>query len=34
LPVYEDQLPALRDGPLVKQKIDPRRVEKLLVEFT
>jgi 2-oxoglutarate ferredoxin oxidoreductase subunit beta len=34
LPVYEDQLPALRDGPLVKQNIDPRRVEKLLVEFT
>jgi 2-oxoglutarate ferredoxin oxidoreductase subunit beta len=34
LPVYEDQLPALRDGPLVKQKVDPRRVEKLLVEFT
>jgi 2-oxoglutarate ferredoxin oxidoreductase subunit beta len=34
LPVYEDQLPALRDGPLVKQKIDPRRVEKLLMEFT
>jgi 2-oxoglutarate ferredoxin oxidoreductase subunit beta len=34
LPVYEDQLPALKDGPLVKQKIDPRRVEKLLVEFT
>jgi 2-oxoglutarate ferredoxin oxidoreductase subunit beta len=34
LPVYEDQLPALSDGPLVKQKIDPRRVEKLLAEFT
>ena len=34
LPVYEDQLPALVDGPLVKQKIDPRRVEKLLAEFT
>ena len=33
LPVYEDQLPALSDGPLVKQKIDPRRVEKLLTEF-
>ena len=33
LPVYEDQLPALGDGPLVKQKIDPRRVEKLLAEF-
>jgi 2-oxoglutarate ferredoxin oxidoreductase subunit beta len=33
LPVYEDQLPALSDGPLVRQKIDPRRVEKLLAEF-
>jgi 2-oxoglutarate ferredoxin oxidoreductase subunit beta len=33
LPVYEDQLPALSDGPLVKQKIDLRRVEKLLAEF-
>jgi 2-oxoglutarate ferredoxin oxidoreductase subunit beta len=33
LPVYEDQLPALGDGPLVKQKIDPSRVEKLLAEF-
>jgi 2-oxoglutarate ferredoxin oxidoreductase subunit beta len=34
LPVYEDQLPALSKGPLVKQEIDPRRVEKLLAEFT
>ena len=34
LPVYEDQLPALADGPLVKNKIDPRRVKKLLAEFT
>jgi 2-oxoglutarate ferredoxin oxidoreductase subunit beta len=33
LPVYEDQLPALSEEPLVKQKIDPRRVEKLLTEF-
>jgi 2-oxoglutarate ferredoxin oxidoreductase subunit beta len=33
LPVYEDELPALSDRPLVKQKIDPRRVEKLLAEF-
>ncbi|MDH4268734.1 MAG: 2-oxoacid:ferredoxin oxidoreductase subunit beta [Dehalococcoidia bacterium] len=31
--VYEDQLPALSEGPLVKQIIDPRRVEKLLAEF-
>ena len=34
LPVYEDQLPALADGPLVKKKIDPRRVRRLLAEFT
>ena len=33
LPVYEDQLPALSEGPPVKQKIDPSRVEKLLSEF-
>jgi 2-oxoglutarate ferredoxin oxidoreductase subunit beta len=33
LPIYKDQLPALSKGPLVKQKIDPRRVEKLLAEF-
>ncbi|MDH5696524.1 MAG: 2-oxoacid:ferredoxin oxidoreductase subunit beta [Dehalococcoidia bacterium] len=33
LPVYEDQLPVLSEGPLVKQKIDPRRVEKLFAEF-
>jgi len=33
LPVYEDQLPALSKKPLVKQKIDPRRVKKLLAEF-
>jgi 2-oxoglutarate ferredoxin oxidoreductase subunit beta len=33
LPVYEDQLPALSDGPLVKKKIDHRRVKKLLAEF-
>jgi 2-oxoglutarate ferredoxin oxidoreductase subunit beta len=33
LPVYEDQLPALSKGLLVKQKIAPRRVEKFLAEF-
>jgi 2-oxoglutarate ferredoxin oxidoreductase subunit beta len=33
LPVYEDQLPALSDEPLVKQKIDLCRVEKLFAEF-
>jgi 2-oxoglutarate/2-oxoacid ferredoxin oxidoreductase subunit beta len=33
LPVYEDQLPALSKSPLVRQKIDPARIEKLLAEF-
>jgi 2-oxoglutarate ferredoxin oxidoreductase subunit beta len=33
LPVYEDQLPALSGGPLVKNEIDPSRVKKLLAEF-
>ncbi len=33
LPIYEDRLPALRKGPLVRQEIDPARVEKLLAEF-
>ncbi|HXZ30272.1 MAG TPA: 2-oxoacid:ferredoxin oxidoreductase subunit beta [Dehalococcoidia bacterium] len=33
LPVYEDQLPALAKGSLVKQRPDPRRVEELLREF-
>ena len=33
LPIYEDQLPALSEEPLVKQKIDPRRAKKLLAEF-
>jgi len=33
LPVYEDQLPALKKGALVRQKIDPARVEKLLADF-
>ena len=33
LPVYEDQLPALSKKPLVKHKIDPHRVEKLLAAF-
>jgi 2-oxoglutarate ferredoxin oxidoreductase subunit beta len=32
-PTYEEQLPPLSKGPLVKEKIDPRRVEKLLAEF-
>jgi 2-oxoglutarate ferredoxin oxidoreductase subunit beta len=33
LPVYEDHLPALSDRPLVKQKIDTRRLKRLLAEF-
>jgi 2-oxoglutarate ferredoxin oxidoreductase subunit beta len=33
LPVYEDQLPALRKGALVRNDIGPARVETLLAEF-
>jgi 2-oxoglutarate ferredoxin oxidoreductase subunit beta len=33
LPVYEDHLPALSKIPLVRQEIDPARVEKLFAEF-
>jgi 2-oxoglutarate/2-oxoacid ferredoxin oxidoreductase subunit beta len=33
LPVYEDQLPALSKKPLVRQRIDPAGIEKLLAEF-
>lgn len=33
LPVYEDQLPALSKGPLVRHEIDPSRVETLFAEF-
>jgi 2-oxoglutarate ferredoxin oxidoreductase subunit beta len=32
-PVYEEQLPALKQEPLVKQKIDPTQFEALLDEF-
>ena len=32
-PTYEEQIPALNKGPLVKQKIEPGRIEKLLDEF-
>jgi len=32
-PTFEEQLPALRKGPLAKQKTEPRQVEKLLDEF-
>ena len=33
LPVYEDQLPALRKGSLVTQKIAPKRSESFLADF-
>jgi 2-oxoglutarate/2-oxoacid ferredoxin oxidoreductase subunit beta len=33
LPTFEEQLPALKNGALVKQKIEPSQVEKLLDEF-
>lgn len=33
LPTYDEQIPALKKGPLVKQKVEPARVEKLLEEF-
>jgi 2-oxoglutarate ferredoxin oxidoreductase subunit beta len=33
LPVYEDQLPALSKGPLVRQGIDTAQAEKIFVEF-
>jgi 2-oxoglutarate ferredoxin oxidoreductase subunit beta len=32
-PVYEKQLHALREMPLVKQKLDPRQFEELLDEL-
>ncbi len=33
LPTYEEQIPALSKGPLVKQEIDPKRAERLFSEF-
>jgi len=33
LPVYEERLPAPSQGALVRQPIDPNRVEKLIAEF-
>lgn len=33
LPTFEEQIPALAKGPLVKQKIEPGRVQPLLDEF-
>ncbi len=32
-PTFEEQLPALKKGPLVQQKIEPRQVERLRDEF-
>ena len=32
-PTYEEQIPALSKGPLVKQKIEPMRIEKLMDEL-
>ena len=32
-PAYEEQLPALREMPLVRQKLDPLQFEELLNEF-
>jgi len=33
LPTYEEQLPALKHGPLVKQEMYPRQLERLVEEF-
>ncbi len=33
LPTFEEQLPVLSKGPLVRQKIEPGRVQRLLDEF-
>jgi 2-oxoglutarate ferredoxin oxidoreductase subunit beta len=33
LPTFEEQIPALKKGSLVKQKIDPLQIEHLLSEF-
>ncbi len=33
MPTFEEQLPALKKGPLVKQKIEPGQVGRLLDEF-
>lgn len=32
-PTFEEQLPALKRGALIEQKLDPRAVEPLLKEF-
>jgi len=33
LSTFEEQIPALAKGPLVRQKIEPKQVESLLAEF-
>ncbi|MBI2980470.1 MAG: 2-oxoacid:ferredoxin oxidoreductase subunit beta [Chloroflexi bacterium] len=33
LPTFEEQIPALRQGPLVKQPIDPKQIQPLIDEF-
>jgi len=33
MPTYEDQIPALKKGPLVRQEADPKRVGSLFAEF-
>ncbi|MBU2608147.1 MAG: hypothetical protein KKF26_02405 [Chloroflexi bacterium] len=32
-PAYEEQIPALMHGPLVKQSIHPQQLERLLAEL-
>jgi 2-oxoglutarate ferredoxin oxidoreductase subunit beta len=32
-PTFEEQLPGLKKGPLARQRLDPRHIEKLLDEF-
>jgi 2-oxoglutarate/2-oxoacid ferredoxin oxidoreductase subunit beta len=33
MPAFEERIPALSKGPLAKQNIDPKRIERLLDEF-
>ncbi len=32
-PVFEEHLSALKDGPLVRQRIEPGRIERFIGEF-
>jgi len=32
-PTFEEGFPALKNGPMVKQPIEPGKIEKLLDEF-